>query len=215
MKSLGTIATALGAERARNELLPYILGNSNPAHPSDLLDDDEEILVQLGETLKGFVPLIGGPAHAVAVLKILENLACFEEQPIRSKAVDSMKTILSTLKMRDFEGELVQIIKRLVAAEGYASKFSAIQLIPHIHSSLSSNAGSELLQVFSKLSQDQVPQVRKTVAVNLQEMIKLIPKVSEQEVVAIFNKLLQDDQDSVRMQGIDNAVQLAKVLPVA
>lgn len=71
------------------------------------------------------------------------------------------------------------------------------------------------MQIFSKLSQDQVPQVRKTVAVTLQEMIKLIPKVSEQEIVSIFNKLLQDEQDSVRMQGIDNAIQLAKALPVA
>jgi hypothetical protein len=60
-----------------------------------------------------------------------------------------------------------------------------------------------------------VPQVRKTVAVTLQEMIKLIPKVSEQDVISIFNKLLLDEQDSVRMQGIDNAIQLAKALPVA
>jgi hypothetical protein len=44
-----------------------------------LLDDDEEILVQLGETLGGFVSLIGGPAHAFSVLKILESLSCFEE----------------------------------------------------------------------------------------------------------------------------------------
>lgn len=60
-----------------------------------------------------------------------------------------------------------------------------------------------------------MPQVRKTVAVTLQEMIKLIPKVSEQDVISIFNKLLLDEQDSVRMQGIDNAIQLAKALPVA
>lgn len=43
-------------------------------------------------------------------------------------------------------------------------------------------------------------------------MIKLIPKVNENDVVSIFNKFLTDEQDSVRMQGIDNAVQLAKVL---
>ena len=60
-----------------------------------------------------------------------------------------------------------------------------------------------------------MPQVRKTVAVTLQEMIKLIPKVYEQDVISIFNKLLLDEQDSVRMQGIDNAIQLAKALPVA
>ena len=36
VKSLQTISIALGGERTRNELLPYIL---------DLMDDDEEILV--------------------------------------------------------------------------------------------------------------------------------------------------------------------------
>ena len=35
VKSLQTISVALGVERTRNELLPYIL---------DLMDDDEEIL---------------------------------------------------------------------------------------------------------------------------------------------------------------------------
>lgn len=42
MQSLGTIAVALGPERTRNELLPYIL---------ELLDDDEEVLLALAETL--------------------------------------------------------------------------------------------------------------------------------------------------------------------
>ncbi len=38
VKSLHTISVALGVERMRNELLPYIL---------DLMDDDEEILVEM------------------------------------------------------------------------------------------------------------------------------------------------------------------------
>jgi len=117
-----------------------------------LLDDDEEILVQLGETLASFVPLIGGPAHAFSVLKILESLSCFEEQAIRTKAVESMKVILGALKLKDVEADIVQLEKRLVSAEGYASKFSAIQLIPHVYAGLSAGAQGELIQIFSKLS---------------------------------------------------------------
>ena len=44
VKNLSTIATALGKERTRNELLPYIM---------DLMDDDEEILIELSLTLNG------------------------------------------------------------------------------------------------------------------------------------------------------------------
>ena len=40
VKNLATISTALGKERTRNELLPYIM---------DLMDDEEEILIVLAE----------------------------------------------------------------------------------------------------------------------------------------------------------------------
>jgi serine/threonine-protein phosphatase 2A regulatory subunit A len=53
VNSLGTIAIALGPERSRNELLPYIL---------ELLEDDEEVLVALSETLGNFLDHVGGPA---------------------------------------------------------------------------------------------------------------------------------------------------------
>ena len=42
VKNLNTIAIALGPERTRQELLPYIL---------ELMDDDEEVLLTLAETL--------------------------------------------------------------------------------------------------------------------------------------------------------------------
>ena len=52
VKSLGTIATALGHERTRTELLPYIL---------ELMDDQEEVLLVLSETLGNFLDYAGGP----------------------------------------------------------------------------------------------------------------------------------------------------------
>ena len=42
VKNLGTVAIALGPERTRQELLPYIL---------ELMDDDEEVLLTLAEVL--------------------------------------------------------------------------------------------------------------------------------------------------------------------
>jgi len=65
VRSLTTIAIALGQERTRNELLPYIL---------DLMDDEEEVLLALAETLGVFIDYVGGPAHAMYVLKPLEKL---------------------------------------------------------------------------------------------------------------------------------------------
>ena len=52
VKNLSTIATALGPERTRSELLPYIL---------ELMDDDDEVLVILAETLPSMLDYAGGP----------------------------------------------------------------------------------------------------------------------------------------------------------
>ncbi len=51
--SLSTICIALGPERTRNELLPYI---------TELLEDDEEVLALLAQTLGTILDCVGGPA---------------------------------------------------------------------------------------------------------------------------------------------------------
>jgi hypothetical protein len=53
--------------------------------------------------------------------------------------------------------------------------------------------------LFSAVSQDDIPQVRKVAAIALNDMIKLIPKTPESELINIFGKFFKDDQDSVRM----------------
>jgi len=56
----------LGPERTRNELLPYIM---------ELLEDDEEVLMALAETLGNLLDMVGGAAHAEHLLRVLEKLA--------------------------------------------------------------------------------------------------------------------------------------------
>ena len=77
MQSLPTVAIALGMERCRNELLPYIL---------DLMDDDEEILVEMATALDGsFLEYIGGPLFAPHLFKVLERLSEVEETVVRER----------------------------------------------------------------------------------------------------------------------------------
>ena len=77
VKSLHTISVALGVERTRNELLPYIL---------DLMDDDEEVLVEMAQVLDGsYLQYVGGPLYAPYVFKPLERLCEVEESAVREK----------------------------------------------------------------------------------------------------------------------------------
>ena len=76
VKSLDTVARALGPERTRLELLPYI---------NELMDDDEEVLLTLAETLPTLLDHSGGPQHAEHVLRPLEKLCSSEETTVRDK----------------------------------------------------------------------------------------------------------------------------------
>ena len=74
---MGTISIALGKERTRNELMPYIM---------DLMDDEEEILIVLAGTLNGeFLDYVGGPPFAPHLFKPLERLCEVEETTVREK----------------------------------------------------------------------------------------------------------------------------------
>lgn len=80
VQGLATIARALGSERTREELLPFLA--------AEVLDDDDEVLVCLCEQLAGFVRYVGGPAYAHALFCPLEELANTEEAMVRGKVSD-------------------------------------------------------------------------------------------------------------------------------
>lgn len=74
---VSTIALALGPQRARDELLPFLL---------DSLDDEDEVLVAIAEELgNGMEEYIGGREYAHLLLPILEKLATMEETLVRDK----------------------------------------------------------------------------------------------------------------------------------
>jgi len=68
--------------------------------------------------------------------------------------------------------------------------------------------------LFTQTSQDEIPQVRKCSSLVLNDMIKLIPSVPEQDLFVIFANFYQDEQDSVRMAGIESCIHFAKALPM-
>ena len=51
----------------------------------ELLDDDDEVLVVLAETLSTMLDYAGGPQYAEHVLKPLEKLCTIEEVVVREK----------------------------------------------------------------------------------------------------------------------------------
>ena len=77
IRRVSTIALALGPDRAREELIPFL---------QDSVDDEDEILLALADELgKSFEEYIGGKEWAHVLLGPLENLSAVEETLVRDK----------------------------------------------------------------------------------------------------------------------------------
>ena len=68
------------------------------------MDDDEEILIEMAQTLNGsFLEYVGGPLFAPHLFKPLERLCELEETTVRNKAVESIKNIFSLVNIKDLK----------------------------------------------------------------------------------------------------------------
>lgn len=102
IQRLGTIALALGEERTRSELLPFLIENN---------DDEDEVLLAMAEELGKFVPYVGGPAYAHTILQPLEQLSQVEETVVRDKAVESLCKVGDQLPANSIGEHFLPLIK--------------------------------------------------------------------------------------------------------
>lgn len=112
IRRLSTIARALGEERTRNELIPFLSENS---------DDEDEVLLAMAEELGAFVPYVGGVEHAHVLLQLLETLCTVEEACVRDKAVESLCRIGTQMNENDLINWFVPLVK--VTFNTYHSTF--------------------------------------------------------------------------------------------
>jgi serine/threonine-protein phosphatase 2A regulatory subunit A len=84
IRKLSTIALALGVERTRTELIPFL---------TDTIYDEDEVLLALAEQLGQFTQLVGGQEFTFVLLPPLESLATVEETVVRDRAVESLRQI--------------------------------------------------------------------------------------------------------------------------
>jgi serine/threonine-protein phosphatase 2A regulatory subunit A len=78
----------------------------------------------------------GGPQYADHVIRVLEQLCYIEEPIVRQKATESIKTILSKIRIIDFEQPLLEILTKLITNECTDPKKAAINLIPTVYLSV-------------------------------------------------------------------------------
>lgn len=104
IRRLSTIARALGEERTRKELIPFLSENN---------DDDDEVLLAMAEELGVFIPYVGGVEHANVLLPPLETLCTVEETCVRDKSVESLCRIGAQMREQDLVEHFIPLVKVL------------------------------------------------------------------------------------------------------
>lgn len=226
IKKLSTIALALGEERTRSELIPFL---------TETIYDEDEVLLALADQLGNFtsklqlhisinktfnliqfvfVGLVGGPEYAMYLLPPLESLATVEETVVRDKAVESLRTVAAEHSALDLEIHVVPTLQRLVSGDWFTSRTSACGLFSVCYPRVTQPVKAELRANFRKLCQDETPMVRRAAANKLGEFAKVVEtEYLKSDLIPNFVQLAQDDQDSVRLLAVEACVSIAQLLP--
>eukprot|EP00013_Stygamoeba_regulata_P018760 CAMPEP_0177652816 /NCGR_PEP_ID=MMETSP0447-20121125/13351_1 /TAXON_ID=0 /ORGANISM="Stygamoeba regulata, Strain BSH-02190019" /LENGTH=584 /DNA_ID=CAMNT_0019156125 /DNA_START=150 /DNA_END=1904 /DNA_ORIENTATION=+ len=207
MKRVGTIAKALGPERTRSELIPYL---------NDSVDDEDEVLSALAEELGKFVDLVGGPKFAHVVLDALESLCNAEEAVVRDKAVESITTVVACIDGDQFNQHFYPLLSRLAGGDWYTSRMSSCGLFPRVFPRCSAAQKGEIVDFLVNLSGDETPMVRRSASTHLGALAGLVELDQlKAKVIPTFTKLASDEQDSVRLLAVENCASIATRLEPA
>ena len=202
---LSTIALALGPERTRDELIPFL---------DDSVEDEDEVLTALSEELGNFVEYVGGPEYGHVLLSPLENLAAIEEPLVRDKAVESLNKICEELSPAQVEEYFIPVTIKLSKADWFTSKISATGLYTVPYKKASPSLQQGLRSQFGHLVHDETPMVRRQAANNLAKFVKEVPPpIVIEEMIPLFQHLAGDDQDSVRLLTVDVLISIAEEIP--
>ncbi|KAF2219793.1 protein phosphatase PP2A regulatory subunit A [Elsinoe ampelina] len=205
IRRLSTIALALGAERTRDELIPFL---------DESVEDEDEVLTALSDELGGFVEYVGGSEYAHVLLSPLENLASIEEPLVREKAVESLNKICDQLSESQVETHFIPLTLRLSKADWFTSKISATGLYTAPYTKANTDSQTKLRQHFSQLVHDDTPMVRRQAATNLAKFVRpMTPQIVIDQMIPLFQHLASDDQDSVRLLTVEVLIAIAEVVP--
>lgn len=201
-KSIVKIAHALGPERTRDELIPFL---------TESIDDEDDVILVIAEKLGELSKYVGGNDHVHILLCPLEFLISGEESTVRDKALRSIEAVVGAMSSEHVEIYLLPMLKKLAQRDWYTSRASATSLFHLVYPVASEQVKKELEAIFLELCEDDTPTVRRVASQHIVSMLKLLksPKAVN-DYMGIIKKFARDDQDSIRIQVIPICIALSE-----
>uniref|UniRef100_A0A8C6D6A5 Protein phosphatase 2 scaffold subunit Aalpha n=1 Tax=Moschus moschiferus TaxID=68415 RepID=A0A8C6D6A5_MOSMO len=226
IKKLSTIALALGVERTRSELLPFL---------TDTIYDEDEVLLALAEQLGTFTTLVGGPeyVHCLLLQKAVgpeitktdlvpafQNLMKDCEAEVRAAASHKVKEFCENLSADCRENvimtQILPCIKELVSDANQHVKSALASVIMGLSPILGKDSTIEhLLPLFLAQLKDECPEVRLNIISNLDCVNEVIGiRQLSQSLLPAIVELAEDAKWRVRLAIIEYMPLLAGQLGV-
>ncbi|KAK4468262.1 hypothetical protein MN116_008416 [Schistosoma mekongi] len=161
IRKIATIALALGPEKTRSQLIPFL---------TETIYDEDEVLLTLAEQIGTLVPYVGGSEYAHSLLPPLESLAAVEETVVRDRAVETLRKLAPDHTTEAMERYFNPMLHRLATGDWFTSRTSACALFSVVYPRVRSSKRWELLDFLKRLSKDETPMVRRAVAARLGEL---------------------------------------------
>ncbi|RHW74455.1 serine/threonine protein phosphatase 2A regulatory subunit [Trypanosoma brucei equiperdum] len=209
MRGIHVIASTLGPERTREELLPYL---------TDYLDENDEVLRVFANALGTMLHEVGGPAHVQSILGPLELLCSLDEVTVRDEAVSSLQTVGKALfcetgeaavqARRDFVGLVMRLGQSTPQCRSSVTYVIATAY-PHVAASVK----TQLFNLFITLCGDEEIMVRRSACISLGKHMAGVPDTRSSELLNALTKFSRDASDGVRLQAVEAAAALLTVLP--
>ncbi|CAG7862247.1 unnamed protein product [Brassica rapa] len=206
IRRLSTIARALGEEKTRKELIPFLSENN---------EDDDEVLLAMAEELGVFIPYAGGVEHANDLLPPLETLSTVEE-----KAVESLCRVGTQMRESELVDHFLPLVKELSSDSSQHIKSALASVIMGMAPVLGKDATIEhLLPIFLSLLKDEFPDVCLNIISKLDQVnqvigIDLLSRSLLPAIVLASSTLcmqwLQDKVHSIRDAAANNLKRLAE-----
>uniref|UniRef100_A0A8C4LKS8 Phosphatase PP2A regulatory subunit A/Splicing factor 3B subunit 1-like HEAT repeat domain-containing protein n=1 Tax=Equus asinus asinus TaxID=83772 RepID=A0A8C4LKS8_EQUAS len=164
IKKLSTIALAIGGERTRTELPPFL---------TDTIYDEDEAPLAVAEQLGNFTGLLGGP-----------DFAHYEQDSVRLLPVEACVSIAQLLSQDDLEALGMPTLRQAAEDKSWrvhymvANKFSELQKAvgPKI-------TVNDLIPAFQNLLQDCEAEVRAAAAHKVRELCENLPTEGRETII--------------------------------
>ena len=208
-KRLTDLGNILGVARIEDELIPFI---------TDLIlnfENDGEILSEYSNQILNLLIILKKNNRLSFIgIRSLEILSGNDDEIVRQTAINNLSKLIELLDEQIITNEIFPLMKRLIEND-LKTKMSCCYLFPIVYPKLeNSDIKKELLQVYSEISKDESPSVRRAAADN----IKFFCKVEENEVISLlfklYNDFIKDSVDIVKIYTIQSTPDLLNKLSI-